>query len=351
MTGAAEVYCKACSVPSRESQLIEGRCPNCDAAMVDADGLYDFRDGETDYYFADVPRSAIGELLRIQQEQGWREAVRFADKEYGQEKPYLAPLMVDSRRASWVYLTHPAAFENALEIGCGWGGSVPLLTSQFDHVFAVDLTRERIRFAQKRCQEMGITNASFGIGFDSLPLPFASDSFDLIAMSGVLAYVPEIIDGDPRRAQLEFLREVCRMIRPGGSIFVGSQNRFGWPYLRGYRDHFGLKWTSLLPRSMANLYSKIRTGRGYRTPTYTANGYKQLFQEAGFQEIEVYWPHHDHTFFRLITSLDKKGTRFILTTSNKGSKGPAKKKMIARLANDIGMFIPFVPSFAIVGHK
>ena len=331
--------------------MVQGRCPECNEPLLDADGLYDFRSGGTDYYFADIPRSDINELLRIQQEKGWHEALRFTNDKYGRTAPHLAGLMVDSRRASWVYLTRPAAFKNLLEIGCGWGGSVPLLASQFDHVFAVDLTTERIQFAQKRCLELGIKNASFGIGFDSTQIPFPSESFDLVAMNGVLAYLPLILAGKPRTAQLEFLREASRIIRPGGVLYVGSQNRFGWPYLLGGRDHLNLKWTSVMPRAMANWYSRIRMGMGYRTYTYTANGYRKLFKEAGFQEVEFYWPHHNHSFFRLITSLDQTGTRFILNTSNKWSERMDARRIIVRPANAIGLFTLLVPSFSIVCRR
>jgi len=351
MTKTPNIHCKSCTNLTSLSQMVQGRCPDCNESLLDAEGLYDFRSRGTDYYFADVSRSDINELLRVQQEQGWQEALRVTSEKYGRTAPHLTWLMVDSRRASWVYLTRPAAFDNVLEIGCGWGGSVPLLASQFDHVFAVDLTKERIQFAQRRCLEMGIKNASFGIGFDSTQMPFPSESFDLVAMSGVLAYLPLILDGNPREAQLDFLREVSRIIRPGGALYVGSQNRFGWPYVLGARDHLNLKWTSVIPRTVANWYSMIRTGTGYRTYTYTANGYRRLFKEAGFQEIDFYWPHHNHSLFRLITSLDKKGTRFILKTSNKWSEKVDMRRLIVRPANAIGLFPLLAPSFSIVCHR
>lgn len=343
--------CKACAAVTSGAELVQGRCPACGAELSDDIGLFDFRTRDEDYYFLDLPRSEIDELLQVLKEQGWREALRDVERKYTAIRPHLVKLMVDSTRAAWVYLTRPAAFENVLEIGCGWGGAVPTLASQFDHVFAVDLTKERIRFAQLRCLEMGIKNASFGIGFDSPNLPFASDTFDLVAMNGVLAYTPLLFPGKPRSAQLEFLSEVCRTVRPGGAIYVGSQNRFGWPYLLGAREHSHLKWTSVMPQRMANMYCKIRLGTEYRTLKYTAKGYRKLLKEAGFREVEVYWPHHSHEAFRMITSLDKKGTNFMLNTTLKWSEGGGLRRKVVRMANFFGMFTPFVPSFCIVGRK
>jgi len=343
--------CKSCAEPTSAAKLVHGRCPACDVVLLDDDGLFDFRTEDADYYFADVPRSEIDELLQGLKENGWHEALRLVERKYGATKPQLVKLMADSTRASWVYLTRPAAFNDALEIGCGWGGSVPTLASQFDNVIAVDLTRERIHFAKMRCLEMGIKNANFGIGFDSPNLPYASESFDLVAMNGVLAYTPLLFPGNPREAQLEFLREVCRIVRPGGAIYVGSQNRFGWPYLLGTRDHSGLKWTSAMPRWMANLYCRLLKGTEYRTPKFSANGYKKLLKEAGFRDVDVYWPHHNHESFRMITSLDKKGGQFMLSTTLKWSEGGGLRRMFVRPANFFGLFTPFVPSFAIVGNK
>lgn len=170
-------------------------------------------------------------------------------------------------------------------------------------------------------------------------------------MSGVLAYVAETVPGDPRTVQLEFLREVSRMMKPEGVLYIGGENRFGWPYLWGKRDHCHLRWTSLMPRWMANAYSRGRTGGGYRTPTYSSGGYGRLLKEAGFPKVEFYWPHQDHSDFRFIAPLDRGGIRRVLANVHGQGAGIVLKSWLARRATSVGLFRYLVPSFSIVSRK
>ena len=348
LPNAVKILCTQCNSYNSDEDLIKGQCAICGQVLRDAQDLYDFREEGSDYYFADLPRNEVANFLDIQQENGWQEAISFVRKRFGAE---LVNVMLDYRRASWVYLTHPSAFEYALELGCGWGASLPILASQFNHVFALDLTQERVQFAKNRCLEMGIDNITFGMGTDKLPLPFPPESFDLVSLNGVLAYVSENQSTNPRLAQLGLLRDIHRIMRPGASLYIGSQNRFGWPYLGGGKDHLGLRWTSVMPRWLSNIYCKVRTGYGYRTLTYTAGGYAKLLKEAGFDTVEVSWPHHNHTSFAFNAPLNREGIRLGLINIAKSDSGTSVKTKLARLTNFLGLFKFIVPSYCIVARK
>jgi hypothetical protein len=122
-------------------------------------------------------------------------------------------------------------------------------------------------------------------------------------------------DRPPREVQLSFLREVKRVLSDKGCLYIGIENRFAIECMLGERDHSGLRYTSLIPRSMANFLVKRygRSGgmyhdtskrenkkewRGYRTYTYSIKGYNSLFREAGFK-FKSYWafPSYNHPMF------------------------------------------------------
>jgi hypothetical protein len=134
-------------------------------------------------------------------------------------------------------------------------------------------------------------------------------------------------DRPPREVQLSFLREVKRVLSDKGCLYIGIENRFSLGYMLGVPDHSGLRYTSLIPRSMANFLVKRygRSGgmsrdtsnrenekewRGYRTYTYSIKGYNSLFREAGFK-FKSYWafPSYDEPLFsaRLNDSVALKG--------------------------------------------
>jgi hypothetical protein len=62
---------------------------------------------------------------------------------------------------------------------------------------------------------------------------------------------------------------------------VGIENRYALAYLRAH-DHGGLRYTSYMPRFLANTYSRFMNHGSYRTYTYSKRGYEKLFMKAGF---------------------------------------------------------------------
>jgi len=96
--------------------------------------------------------------------------------------------------------------------------------------------------------------------------------------------------GGPQDAQMEALRRVYYHLKNDGYLYIGIENRFGFQYLLGGKDHNGLPFVSLLPRFMANLLSKRFAGEPYTTYQYSIYGYKKALQEVGFSEIKFYAP-------------------------------------------------------------
>jgi hypothetical protein len=109
---------------------------------------------------------------------------------------------------------------------------------------------------------------------------------------------------NPRNIQLRALRKIFKLLKKGGSVCIGIENRIGFSYLLDAKDHSGLKFTSFMPRFVADLYMKLRKpsyrsnreASDYRTYTYTPRGYQKLLKEAGFEKMEIFvaYPHYCH---------------------------------------------------------
>ena len=110
---------------------------------------------------------------------------------------------------------------HVVEIGCGTGYNTETLAANATQVVATDLSPGMLAVAQKRVRS---TNVTFRVA-DCRRLPFDSQSFDTAVLGLVLHFArPE-----------ETLREILRVVRPGGSIFIvnpavvsmGALARFG----------------------------------------------------------------------------------------------------------------------------
>jgi SAM-dependent methyltransferase len=111
-----------------------------------------------------------------------------------------------------------------LDLGCGTGVFVPLLSEQGWVVVGVDLSADQLRMARERVGDV----AEALVQADALALPFEDGSFDAVA--AVLVHTD--IDGYDLA-----LREVARVLRPGGRfVHVGTHPCFVSPVARSSPD-------------------------------------------------------------------------------------------------------------------
>ena len=98
------------------------------------------------------------------------------------------------------------------------------------------------------------------------------------------------------------LKDFHRILKPGGHVYVGIENRIGYVYFLGGRDHGGLRFTSLMPRPIADIYSRLIKRQPYRAYTYSLLGYKNLLKKAGYSQIDFYAtiPSYRNVFFLVV---------------------------------------------------
>ena len=228
--------------------------------------------------------------------------------------------LLAASRYSWKLFLDLPDDAVVLDLGCGLGNLSQSLSQNVAHLYAMDLTIERLQFTDQRLKKFSPDRRiDLLAGGDGDRLPFADNSFDLVCLSGVLEWVPDIDElwqqsgnklqlllrmilvnigkDNPKSMQLDFLREISRILKPGGQIFIAIENRHNYQYFGGRPDHHsGLPYGALMPRWAANLYSIWRNRRPYRTYTYGRRGYKTLLSSADFSKIETIglYPGYSH---------------------------------------------------------
>lgn len=261
-------------------------------------------------YWGKAPEAELEKALAVIDAEGWD---AFEARYHG-----TFDFTTQENRADWRFFTPLSRESVVLDVGAGLGRiSIPL-ARVVGKVIACDTSTVRMRFLKKLAQAKGLTNVETLVA-DILEPPFEEGTFDLIVMNGVLEWVGKTDRcADPREAQVAALRACKRLLKPGGCLYVGIENRAALAYLRGI-DHSGLRFTSYLPRFLADWYTRMRKGHRYDTYTYTKKGYAKLFAEAGL-DPDFYLVYPGYNLPRVLIPYERLGIlSYALSTMTAGN--------------------------------
>ncbi|HET6570761.1 MAG TPA: methyltransferase domain-containing protein [Solirubrobacterales bacterium] len=157
---------------------------------------------------------------------------------YGQRFWVEAPHPIISRDRLRTVLA-PQPGERVLEIGPGTGYytlDIAEWLGPDGRVEIFDLQREFLDHVMRRAGERGLANVTPTQG-DATALPYEDDSVDAVVLTAVLGEIPDTVAA---------LREIRRVLRPGGRLIVGEL--FGDPHfttqasLRRQATEADLRW-------------------------------------------------------------------------------------------------------------
>ena len=119
------------------------------------------------------------------------------------------------------HLLGEVAGKRILEIGCGAGQCGRWLLTRGARVVGIDVARGQLEHSLKLDAKTGITLPVAEA--DVLRLPFADASFDLASAAyGAMPFVADATGA---------LREVARVLRPGGRFVFSTTHPFRWAFL------------------------------------------------------------------------------------------------------------------------
>jgi SAM-dependent methyltransferase len=273
-------------------------CNTCGEEYKCENEIYDFL-GDAPYYWNELTVQETDEFLETARLKGWKDAVRTISVKNREFDEYV----MSRGRIDWLF--HCVDFSRTntcLDIGSGWGAISFTLSSYFDEVWSLEAIKQRIDFQKIRQEQENIKNIHF-VRSDWLKLPFQDNYFDVVCANGVLEWVGlSDYSKNPRELQIEFLKEIQRVLKPDGCLYIGIENRFGFGSFIGNIDHSGLRFTSILPRKISDIIIRLSSVSGkyrqhnelgswpdYRTYTYSLCGYSDLLNESDFNQVDFYW--------------------------------------------------------------
>ncbi|MGO9245446.1 MAG: methyltransferase domain-containing protein [Verrucomicrobiia bacterium] len=324
-------------------------CQGCGQTFPLSHGVPNFG-ARSDYYYGEFPQPEMRSIVETAVREGSAKAFENALQGKTEEwRQYFRHYATDETRAAWQFLLHLPENASALDIGCGWGNISLSLARNFAAVYALDVVPERAMMASIRAREAGFANVTALAGGNATHLPFPDVSLDVVVLNGVLEWVPvsfpDIVD--PREAQLRLLREIARVLKPDGEVYIGIENRIGYGYFLGKPDeHSKLKYATLLPRSWANRYSLAKRREPYRTYTYSWRGYRKLLRDAGFMTASFYCPFPEYREFSELIDLNRPQNlaRALYPTSLLGRLG-------IQVCKRVNIFREFSPTYSIIASK
>jgi SAM-dependent methyltransferase len=147
-------------------------------------------------------------------------------------------------------------------------------------------------FAAERCRQEDIANVRFAVGGDDCRLPYTSDSFDVVVLNLVFEWCASRCSDEPiANVQRRLLDEIRRVLKPDGSLYLTTKNRFALRLLIGKRDEhcYGVRFGNALPRWLARFLVRWK---GHPRPAgylYSYTALKAMLHDAGFEKVDTYW--------------------------------------------------------------
>ncbi len=333
--------------PKCKNELLDNvskfECTHCKAIYSDINGIPIFRNLEKSAIWQFENNDVSEKLIQDADTNGWKQAV---ESKYDHIK---SSWIASTSRAEGIYLSDIDDTSVILDAGCGWGALSYAIAPIAKKVYGVDSNNYGLRFAQLRCKQEGVRNTSFA-NSDIGKLPFADEYFDLVILNGVLEWTPLAFpELTPDNTQLLILRELHRVLKKGGQVFIAIENRFGFRYILGKPDeHTSIRFITVLPRFIARIYYKLIRKSEYRAYTHSISEIKQLFKKADFTESTFYATLPDYRFYKYIISLEDNNAsyRLLLTMLKHISLTSRKYKMyysLFKLFSWCGM--PFLRKF------
>jgi|GEM_PF-586807 len=358
--------CPNCSQPLR-LKPVEYVCNQCTRDFQISYGIPNFKMNQ-DYYWSPIGRDHMQTILNKMEQSGWKAGLEEILDMVSQKtrEDWLRNILFNGRTA-WRFLLDIPTDGRALDYGCGWGSISLNLAKMFREVVSFDMTLERLQFLRSMAEESGVDNLTYVCGGDTPILPFPSGFFDVVALNGVLEWIPtnaelpnlksknKVLkglryllhmfgDSNPKKIQKNALKEVNRILKPSGQLYLAIENRYGYEYFLGKPDnHSNLLFGSLLPRIAAHIYSLVKNHVPYRTYTYSYNELNKMLSKAQFTESRFYSMIPNYRDFNKISDLTDNGK---LTIDVSAEKSRIKKKI---LNSSYYKFI--APSFGIVAPK
>jgi len=262
----------------------------------------------------------------------------------------LLEYLLGPQRAKGLDILNIRPGDHVLDFGAGYGGLSIAMAEKGAQVDSVEWVLEKLVLLKSIARQRGLRTINC-VKADCKTLPFRAGTFTKIIMNGFLEWVPlEFLNMKPRSAQIRVLQTCFNLLKDNGELFIAIENRCWFPYFIGHHDPHErrLRFVTILPRCIANIFSYCWRGKSYRTYIYTSRGYRELLSRVGFREVRLYGAMPNYVEPDTIVS-EQSLNDYYARIFHEG-KSPFKR-ILKGLMLFFGLSKLFVHSFIIVARK
>lgn len=206
--------------------------------------------------------------------------------------------------------------KDVLDIAVGSGFSAVSFAEAGARVTGIDLTDFGVMHAKKNFEVRGLPGTV--LKMDAQRLQFSDASFDFVDAWGCLMHMPDTEGA---------IREMYRVLRPGGKALAYMYNKSSWPYwfniifLRGVLLLGLIRFRGDTVKLTSRYSDGYSLGGNMLTKFYTPKEVEHMFKSAGFRVVvskpwEIphepnHWPLRSLPFFKYLPEFVKhRITRF-----------------------------------------
>lgn len=256
--------------------------------------------------------------------------------------------VTDRRRAKFLDYLPIDRTKDVLEIGPGLGQFTVEIARRARTLYALEVVTEQAAIVAERAIQEGATNVQVVAGGADCQLPFNNGTFDVVVLNLVLEWCGSRASEPHEVMQRRLIREMLRVLRPGGVAWISTKNRYGIGYILGKPDeHFsGMRFGSALPRWLANLLHSRRSS-GH---LHSYRALRGMLLDNGFSKVDSYWAVPEMRFPQTFIRTDAAAVR-------KARSDPDLVQGESRSVSLIMKLIPaylvrhFTTGLAVLAHK
>jgi len=166
----------------------------------------------------------------------------------------------------------------AIDLGCGSGGGLEVLSRRFEWVYGVDSDLAQLILAKKYLQERNVSNITLICAFTQ-KLPFTENVFPFAQGVNLIEHLEKNLTPT--------FQEVKRCLNVGGVFAADSRNRFD---IFMPEPHSGIRFLGFLPRKVAPSLVRKVTGNHYQNTQLIS--YRELKQAicSNFENYRIVLP-------------------------------------------------------------
>ena len=173
------------------------------------------------------------------------------------------------RRARLIRPLLPVPCGHLVDFGCGNGAQTLLFAGDCDRLTGVDVSEEFLTEFRREISARGLEDRMEAVASGGGPIPLPDGSADVVTSFTVLEHVPD---------EMAALREMRRILRPGGKMIITVPNRW-WIFETHGADLPLLPWNRV---PLVSWWPKKLHDRWARARIYRRREIEKLLVQSGF---------------------------------------------------------------------